>query len=116
MQAPRLEQLLFERRGAGSRLPNPGADGTREVRGLGIHAAIEAAAHLPADATRLHLGYCSSCAESPQQVNKQISTLPHQQSLPAPLSPMSTKAIPCGQLGEISRLVHRDVDLEVHTP
>jgi hypothetical protein len=116
LKAPRLQQFRLKRHGAGSRLSNPSADGTREVRGLGIHASIEAATHLPANATGLHLGYCSSCAESPQQLNKQIATLPHQQSLPAPLSPMSTKAIQCGKPGEIIRLVHRDVYFEVHTP
>jgi hypothetical protein len=66
---------------------------TREVRGLSIHAAIQASANLSADAAGLHLGHCGSCTESPQQINEHIATLPYEQSLATSLATMSAKLI-----------------------
>jgi hypothetical protein len=43
---------------------------TREVRGLGIHAAIQASPNLSPDATGLHLGHCGGGTESPKKVNQ----------------------------------------------
>jgi hypothetical protein len=40
VHALRLQKLLLQRRSAGARLPHPSVHRTREVRGLGIHAAI----------------------------------------------------------------------------
>jgi hypothetical protein len=89
---------------------------TREVRGLSIHAAIQASANLSADAAGLHLGHCGSCTESPQQINEHIATLPYEQSLATSLAPMSAKLIELCQSGKMRRLCGGDVDLKVHTP
>jgi hypothetical protein len=66
---------------------------TREVRGLGVHAAIQAPPNLSPNATGLHLGNCSGGPESSQQINEHIATLPHEQTLATSLAPMSTKLI-----------------------
>jgi len=66
---------------------------TREVRGLCIHAAIQAPPNLSPDATGLHLSHCGGCTEPPQKVNQYIATLPHDQPLAPSLAPMSAKLI-----------------------
>jgi hypothetical protein len=66
---------------------------TREVRGLCIHAAIQAPPNLSPDATGLHLGDCGGGPESPQKINQYIATLPYEQPLPPSLAPMSAKLI-----------------------
>jgi hypothetical protein len=84
-----LEKILLQCRRARSRLPHPSMHCAGEVRGLGIHTAIQVPSNLSADATRLHLSDGSRCAESPQQIDEHLATLPYQEPLAASLSPMS---------------------------
>jgi hypothetical protein len=89
---------------------------TGEVRGLSIHAPIQAPTNLSADPARLHLSHCGRCTESPEEINKHIAALPYEQPLATPLAAMSAKLISLSEPSKIGRLCRRDIDLKMHAP
>ncbi len=78
VQSVCLQKVLRQRQGAGSRLSHPSVHRTSEVRCFSIHTAIQRPTHLSPDATSLHLGHRGRCSESTQQINKNITALPHE--------------------------------------
>jgi hypothetical protein len=116
MQSIRLQKILRQRRGAGSRLPYPRVHRTRKVRGLSIHAPIQAATNLSADPASLHLGNGGRCTESPQQIDEHIAALPYEQPLATPLTAMSAELISLSEPSKVGRLCRRDIDLKMHAP
>jgi hypothetical protein len=112
----RLQKILRQRRGAGSGLPDPGVHCTGEVRGLSIHAPIQASTNFAADPASLHLGNGGRCTESPQQIDEHIAALPYEQPLATPLAAMSAKLISLSEPSKIGRLCRRDIDLKMHAP
>jgi hypothetical protein len=78
VESVRLQKVILQRRGAGVRLSHPGMHGTGEVRRFSIHTAIERATDLSSDAASLQFGYCGGSSEAAQQIDENISTLPHQ--------------------------------------
>jgi hypothetical protein len=64
-----------------------------EVRGLSIHAAVQASANLSADPAGLHLRHCGSCTESAQKINQNVAALPYDESFATAIATMSAKMI-----------------------
>ena len=60
-----LQEILLQRRLAGSRLTHPSMHCTGEVCSFGIDTAIQVPANLAADATGLQLSDGSRCPQSP---------------------------------------------------
>ena len=111
-----LQKIILQRRGAGARLSHPSVHRPREVRSLGIHTAIQTSSHLAADAAGFELSHGSRCAKSAQQNDELLATLPYQEPLAASLSPMTSKLITRSELGEMRRLLRRNIDLKMHRP
>jgi hypothetical protein len=116
VQPIRLQEFLLQRRGAGSRLPDPCEHCTVEVRGLSIHAPIQASANLATNPARLHLSDSGRCAEPTQQIDEDISAFPYEQPFATALAPMSAEMVSFGEPGKVARLTRRDIDLKVDAP
>jgi hypothetical protein len=69
---------------------------TSEVRGLSIHAAVQASANLSADPAGLHLSHCGSCTESPQKINEYVAALPYEETFATAFAKVSAELISCG--------------------
>jgi hypothetical protein len=110
------QKILLQRQGAGVRLTHPSVHCPREVRSLGIHTSIQASSHLAADAAGFELSHGGRCTKSAQQNDEILATLPYQEPLAAPLSPMTSKLIQRSKLGEMRRLLRRNIDLKMHRP
>jgi hypothetical protein len=69
---------------------------TGQVRGLSIHAAVQASANLSADPASLHLRHCGSCTEPPKKINEYVAALPYEESFATALATMSAELISFG--------------------
>lgn len=116
MQPIGLQKIILQGRGAGVRLTHPSVHRPREVRSLGIHTAIQVSSYLATDAAGFELSHGGRCTKSPQQNDEILATLPNQEPLATPLSPMTSKLIERSKLGEMRRLLRRNIDLKMHRP
>jgi hypothetical protein len=71
---------------------------------------------MPADAAGFELSHGGRCTKSAQQNDEILATLPYQEPLAAPLSPMTSKLIQRSKLGEMRRLLRRNIDLKMYRP